>query len=149
MAKRRILIVDDEPDVVTLIARTLAREGYEIETAYDGISALDLAQSVKPDLILLDIMMPMMSGYEVCEQLKASPETKHIPVLCLSSAHTADARERSRRAGATTLVLKPFTAAELIAQIERYLPATEAGWPYAAADGQGGTPPDAGGDAPA
>lgn len=120
--KPRILVVDDEPDVVTLMTRALESEGFETLTAYDGISALDIAQAEKPDLILLDVMMPMMSGYEVCQQLKASPATQYIPVLCVTSAHTGDARERSRQAGAATLVLKPFTTAELVAQIRRYLP---------------------------
>lgn len=122
MAKCRILVVDDEPDVVTLLTRTLESEGFEVVTAYDGISAIDIAESEKPDLILLDIMMPMMSGYEVCQQIKASPNTRGIPVLCVSSAHTVDALERSRKAGAATLVLKPFTTAELVAQIRRHLP---------------------------
>ena len=126
MAKTKtILVVDDEPDVVQLITRTLQTEGFEVVNAYDGISALDLAESENPDLLLLDIMMPMMSGYEVCEQLKANPGTRSIPVLCLSSAHTIDARERSRKAGAATLVVKPFTAAELVAQIRRYLPQSQ------------------------
>lgn len=122
MAKPRILVVDDEPDVVAVIARTLESEGFEVLSAYDGISALDLAGSERPDLILLDLMMPMMSGTEVCEQLKINPQTKHIPVLCVSSAHAGDALARSRRVGAATLILKPFTGAELVAQVRRYLP---------------------------
>ncbi|MBI4557465.1 MAG: response regulator [Candidatus Hydrogenedentes bacterium] len=125
MPKSRILVVDDEPDVVTLIERALTAEQFEVLSAYDGISALDLAETERPDLILLDIMMPMMSGYEVCEQLKTNPNTKGIPVVCLSSAHTADARARSLQVGAVTLVLKPFTSAELVAQIQRHLPAQE------------------------
>lgn len=94
-------------------------------SAYDGISALDIAESESPDLILLDIMMPMMSGYEVCQQIKANPRTDGIPVLCLSSAHTPDARAKCKEAGAVALVLKPFTPAELIAQIRRHLPANQ------------------------
>lgn len=117
----KILIVDDEPDVVMLIERTLKSEGFHVVCAYDGIGALDLVASEKPDLILLDIMMPMMSGYEVCEQIKADPETQHIPVVCLSSAHTPDARAQSLRVGALTLITKPFMPAELIAQVKRHL----------------------------
>ena len=90
-------------------------------SAYDGIGALDIAGTERPDLIILDIMMPMMSGYEVCAQLKANPATQNIPVLCLSSAHTPDARANALRAGAATLITKPFMPAELIAQIRRYL----------------------------
>lgn len=121
----KILVVDDEPDTVMLIARALKTEGFDVVSAYDGISALDLAESESPDLVLLDIMMPMMSGYEVCEQLKSNPQTQGIPVLCLSSAHTHDARTRSINAGAATLILKPFSPAELVAQIRRHLPEAE------------------------
>jgi len=125
MANPKILVVDDEPDVVTMVERILNAERYDVVRAYDGISALDLAESEHPDLILLDIMMPMMSGYEVCEQLKANPLTQGIPVMCLTSAHTMDARAQSKRAGAVTMVMKPFTPAELVAQIRRHLPHTE------------------------
>jgi len=118
----KILVVDDEPDVVMFIARALNSEGFDVMSAYDGISALDIAENESPDLVILDIMMPMMSGYEVCEQLKANPQTKHIPIVCVSSAHNPNARERSIGAGAVTLLLKPFSPAELIAQIKRHLP---------------------------
>ena len=89
MKKPKILIVDDEPDIVTVIERTLAAEGFDFCTAYDGIGALDLAGSESPDVILLDIMMPMMSGYEVCEQLKGNPQTRDIPIVCVTSAPQA------------------------------------------------------------
>jgi len=125
VANPKILVVDDEPDVVGMIERTLKAENLDVVAAYDGISALDLAGSEKPDLVLLDIMMPMMSGYEVCEQLKANPQTKDIPVITLSSAHTPDARAISLRVGAVTLITKPFLPAELVAQIRRYLPPRE------------------------
>ena len=108
MAKPKILIVDDEPDVVTFIERTLESEGFESVAAYDGISALD-------------IMMPMMSGYEVCEQLKANPQTQGIPIICVTSAHSTEAFARCRQVGANALLTKPFSPAELIAQIQRQL----------------------------
>ena len=121
MANPKILVVDDEPDVVSLIERTLTVDGFDVVCAYDGIGAMDLAVSERPDLILLDLMMPMMSGYEVCEQIKSNPETKRIPIVCLSSAHTPDARAQSIKAGAVTLLTKPFMPAELVAQIRRHL----------------------------
>ncbi len=121
MANPKILVVDDEPDVVALIEQTLKAYGMDVIRAYDGISALDLVSTEKPDLVLLDIMMPMMSGYEVCEQIKANPVTQHIPVVCVSSAHTPDARAHSIRAGAAELITKPFMPAELVAQIRRHL----------------------------
>lgn len=125
MANPKILVVDDEPDVVAMLERTLRAEGFDVITAYDGIGALDVVASERPDLILLDLMMPMISGYEVCEQIKANPQTQHIPVVCISSAHTPDARAQSLRAGAATLVTKPFMPSELVAQIKRHLPKPE------------------------
>jgi DNA-binding response OmpR family regulator len=122
MSQYSILVVDDEPDVVAFLERTLRADGFEVLSAYDGIAALDMASTDKPDMIILDIMMPMMSGYEVCEQLKSNPSTQHIPVMCLSSAHSADARAKTIRAGAVNLVTKPFMPAELLAQVRRYLP---------------------------
>ena len=121
MNKPKILVVDDEPDVVSFIERTLDTEGFEVISAFDGISALDLVDSEKPDLVLLDLMMPMISGYEVCEQIKANPQTQEIPIICVSSAHTPDARAHSMRLGAATLIVKPFLPMELVAQVRRYL----------------------------
>ncbi|MCF6285651.1 MAG: response regulator [Candidatus Hydrogenedentes bacterium] len=123
MAIQRILVVDDEPDVVSLLERTLRADGFEVLTAFDGIGALDVIMAEKPDLVLLDIMMPMMSGYEVCAQVKSNPQTKDIPIVCLSSAHTPDARAQSLKAGAVELIAKPFFPDELLAQIRRHLPA--------------------------
>jgi DNA-binding response OmpR family regulator len=122
MRNPKILVVDDEPDVVSLLEATLRADGFDVVKAYDGIGALDLISSEKPDLVLLDIMMPMMSGYEVCEQIKSNPQTRNIPVVCLSSAHSPDARAHSLRSGAATLVTKPFLSAELLTQIRRHLP---------------------------
>jgi two-component system, sensor histidine kinase and response regulator len=123
VAIQRILVVDDEPDVVSLLERTLRADGFEVLTAFDGIGALDVIMAEKPDLVLLDIMMPMMSGYEVCAQVKSNPQTKDIPIVCLSSAHTPDARAQSLKAGAVELIAKPFFPDELLAQIRRHLPA--------------------------
>jgi DNA-binding response OmpR family regulator len=125
VSKPKILVVDDETEVVEFIERTLKTEGFDVVSAYDGIGALDLVVSEKPDLVLLDIMMPMISGYEVCEQIKANPETQNIPVICVSSAHTPDARAFSLKVGASTLIVKPFLPAELVAQIRRHLKKTE------------------------
>ena len=119
--KPKILIVDDEPDVVRFFETSLRAEGFDVLTAYDGISALDIAEVEKPGVILLDIMMPMMSGYEVCRNLKANPQTQHIPVLCVTSAHSPDTRRHAQAAGAQGLLVKPFIPAELVAQVNRQL----------------------------
>lgn len=122
MMKAKILVVDDEPDVVELIENILHAEDFEVVRAYDGISAIDHAENDKPDLVLLDIMMPMMSGYEVCEQIKSNPQTQRIPVIFMTSAHSNEVRSSSKKAGAATLLMKPFVPAELVAQIRRHLP---------------------------
>ncbi len=124
MDKPTILIVDDEEDVVNLWQRALLMEGFDVLPAYDGISALDLAESEQPSLILLDIMMPMMSGYEVCQQVKSNPQTQHIPILCVTSAQSAEVAANARRAGAQGLMVKPFTTKELVVQINRMLGAS-------------------------
>lgn len=127
--KPRILVVDDEPDVVAMFTRALEGEHFDVLQAYDGISALDAAVNDHPDLILLDIMMPMMSGYEVLGQLRADPQTQRIPVICVTSAHTAEAREQSRAAGAQAILVKPFRPAELVVQVQRVLARTHGGAP--------------------
>ena len=105
MANPKVLVVDDEPDVVSLIERTLSTDGMDVVKAYDGIGALDVIMT------------------EVCAQIKSNPQTKDIPVVCLSSAHTLDARAQSLKAGAVELITKPFLPGELLAQIRRHLPA--------------------------
>ena len=125
MNKPVVLIVDDEPDVVTMWQRSLLMEGFDVLCAYDGISAVDMAEVDKPDLVLLDIMMPMMSGYDVCRQIKAKPITEHIPVLCVTSAQNAEVRENVEAAGAQGLLIKPFATRELVAQINRFLPSAQ------------------------
>lgn len=121
MDKPKILIVDDETDVVDFVENTLRAEGFEVISAYDGIGALDIVATEKPDLVLLDIMMPMMSGYEVCEQIRANPDTRHIPVICVSSSHAPDARPKSIQSGASALIVKPFLPKDLVAEIRHYL----------------------------
>jgi len=117
--KRKILIVDDEPDSLSFTAGILESAGFDIVSACDGIDALALAGSEKPDMVLLDFMMPIMSGYELCEQIKTNFETKDIPVICVSSATNAQAL--TLQAGASAFVVKPFSAEELLAQVRRYL----------------------------
>lgn len=118
----RILVVDDEEDVVTFIKRALALEGMEVVTAFDGLSALDTALEEDPDLIILDIMMPIMNGYEVCARLRLEDKTKHVPVILLSSAYTTDTVRQAKIAGGSGYVAKPFTPAELVSEIRKLLP---------------------------
>ena len=121
MAEAKVLVVDDEDDVVQFIQTVLTTEGFDVVTAYDGLGAIDVALAEKPDVIILDIMMPVMDGYEVCAKLRASEETSRIPILCLSSAYTTSAVRQSREMGAQGYIVKPFAPADLVNEVRRVL----------------------------
>src|SRR4051812_11200167 len=89
MAKK-ILLADDEEDIKIVLRMFLESKGYRVVTAYDGLDALDQAKNEKPDAILLDIMMPLLDGFEVCKKLKSQPDTQNIPVVMLSAASHAE-----------------------------------------------------------
>ena len=114
----RVLIVDDIPSNVRLLRARLLADYYEIEVAGDGITALDLARSWQPDLILLDIMMPGMDGFECCRQLKDDFSTLHIPVVMVTASAQFHDREQAERASVNEFVAKPFDPEELLAKID-------------------------------
>ncbi|OPZ10574.1 MAG: Transcriptional regulatory protein YycF [candidate division BRC1 bacterium ADurb.BinA364] len=120
MAKR-ILIADDEQDIKDVVQIYLESQGYEVETAYDGLDALDRIETWKPDLVLLDIMMPVMDGISVCRKVKSSPATQHIPIIMVSAAAKAEKEAEARDAGATAYVLKPFEPGDLMKTVEKCL----------------------------
>ena len=117
----RILIVEDEANIVKLISIRLERLGHSINSADNGSTALDLAREITPDLILLDVMIPVLNGFQVLQQLKADPVTAPIPVLML----TARGHERDIVAGieggADDYIIKPFSFPELIARVSTAL----------------------------
>jgi two-component system, OmpR family, alkaline phosphatase synthesis response regulator PhoP len=116
---RKILTCDDEKHIVRLIQVNLERQGYEVITAYNGAECLERVASDKPDLIVLDVMMPEMTGFEVLEKLKANPETENIPVIMLTArAHDADVL-RGWQSGVECYLTKPFNPMELIAFVKR------------------------------
>jgi CheY-like chemotaxis protein len=108
LMSKKILIADDEEDVKIVIQLILESKGYEIATAFDGLDAIDKARSEKPDLILLDIMMPIIDGFEVCRTLKADPATKHIPIVLISAAAQSESKRKGMAAGAADYIVKPF-----------------------------------------
>jgi DNA-binding response OmpR family regulator len=114
----RLLIADDSETVLLMLQRRLEMSGYEVITAKDGKEALDQAESGKPDLILLDAMMPRMSGIEALQKLRASGSK--VPVLIISAHLDAQEPERMIEAGADGCVPKPFEWDELIARIEEF-----------------------------
>lgn len=118
---KKILAVDDEKHIVRLVQVNLQRHGYEVHTAYDGREALEKVREVKPDLIVLDVMMPHLDGFGVLRRLKADPETRDIPVIMLTAkAQDADVF-RGWQSGVDSYLTKPFNPLELITFVERIL----------------------------
>jgi CheY-like chemotaxis protein len=113
----RILVVDDEPSIVKLVTATLEGRGYDVTPAYDGVEALAQAKLRKPDLILLDVMMPHMDGIEVRKRLAADTATKNIPVIHLTAVGDFDKQREALSDGATDYMVKPFTPSELAAMV--------------------------------
>ncbi len=120
MAKK-ILVVDDEVYILHILDFSLGAEGYEVLTAADGEEAVRLARTEKPDLIVLDIMMPKVDGFEACRRLKADPETSPIPVILLTAKGREVDRQMGMEVGADDYIVKPFSPTRLIEKIENYL----------------------------
>ncbi len=114
----RVLVVDDDPDMVGYLARLLQSEGMAVETAADGAAALSLVSATSPDLVLLDVMMPGASGFDVCRQLKGDEATALIPVVLVTSLEDSESRVRGIEAGADDFLSKPIRREELIARVK-------------------------------
>jgi len=123
----RILVVDDEPDIVRVVTRIMQARGHEVRTAEDGFEALDLVAAERPDVIILDLNLPRMDGFEVCRRLKGDPATRDIPIVMMTAAYVSveDAR-KGAATGADEYVVKPFLREVLIHNVERLLPAAAA-----------------------
>lgn len=120
MAKK-ILLVDDEKDLVETLTLRLKASGYEVIPAYDGQEALDKAKSEKPDLIILDLMLPKMDGYKVCGLLKADARYKKIPIVMFTARAQESDRDIGMEVGADGYITKPFEAKALLGKIEELL----------------------------
>ncbi|MBD2004634.1 EAL domain-containing protein [Funiculus sociatus] len=121
MTKEDILIVDDTPENLRLLSKMLTKEGYNIRKALNGQMALTAVQSVVPDLILLDIMMPNMDGYQVCKHLKADPKTAEIPVIFLSALSDAFDKVKAFGVGGADYITKPFQLEEVLTRVQNQL----------------------------
>jgi two-component system alkaline phosphatase synthesis response regulator PhoP len=117
----KILVAEDERDIRELIAYTLMFAGHDIVQATNGAEAVNLAVQEKPDLILMDVRMPRMTGYQACEALKQKPETKDTPVIFLSAKGQESEIQLGLGVGAVKYILKPFAPDELTAQVENVL----------------------------
>ena len=114
----KILLVEDNEDNREMLSRRLSRRGYEICIAVDGAQALTVAQSEKPDLILLDMNLPVLDGWQAAAQLKASPDTNAIPIIALTAHAMAGDRERALKAGCDDYDTKPVEFARLLGKID-------------------------------
>ena len=115
---KKILVVDDEDDILHFLEMVLREKGYQVTTASGGHEALTRAQIDKPDLVLLDIMMPQMDGWEVLKLLRVDEETRRIPVAMLSARTEAKDRVQGLQEGAIDYICKPFALQELLGKIE-------------------------------
>ena len=118
---KKILIVDDEEDVRRLVRMSLEQEGYEFDEAETSEEALTKAKALKPDLVILDLMMPDKWGYVVCDQLKHDPETRQIPVMFLTARAGHLSRKMGKVSGGDEYMVKPFKPKELRARVKALL----------------------------
>lgn len=117
ITKKRILVIEDEEALANMMKIRLEKNGYDVLLAYDGEDGLKKTKEEMPDLILLDIILPIMDGWTVCKQLKADPKTKAIPIIVISAIEKRALTEKSTDAGADDYILKPLNAKDLLAKI--------------------------------
>jgi DNA-binding response OmpR family regulator len=120
---KTILIADDEPNIVAAIEFLLQQSGYEVHIAYNGEQALELVEACVPDLVLLDVMMPKKSGYEVCTRVRERADWRHIKIVMLSAKGREAEVNKGLAVGADLYVTKPFSTRELMAKIKELLEA--------------------------
>lgn len=119
--KERILIVDDNQRNITVLGTILHQENYQLNIAMDGLEALEMVKKVNPDLILLDVMMPKMDGYQTCEHLKSDPQTKEIPIIFLTAKTQLEDKVKGLDLGAVDYISKPFESRELLSRVRTHL----------------------------
>jgi len=119
--RKKILLVEDDAELVELLTFNLKKAGFAIGTAADGIEAIKKARSVGPDLVLLDIMLPELDGFAVCEMLRREPATASIPIIMLTALSSELARFTGLDAGADDYITKPFNLKELVSRVEGFL----------------------------
>lgn len=122
---KKILVVDDQPDNVFILKDRLEREGFQVISAYDGAAAIEKAKEEMPDLILLDVMMPDMSGFEVCEKISHSEIINYVPIILVTALTGSEDIRQGLQAGAYDYIKKPFNKIELIARVNSALKYSE------------------------
>ncbi len=125
-APRKVLIVDDEPNIVTALEFLFRRSGYEVRLATNGAEALQEVDSFQPDVVLMDVMMPGRSGYEVCQHLREQPELARIKIVMVSAKGSEGEVNKGLSLGADLYVTKPFSTQELVNTIDRLFASDDA-----------------------
>jgi DNA-binding response OmpR family regulator len=117
-----ILIVDDEPEIVKLVAKLMEARGHRVTTGRDGQEALDLVEKDRPDVLILDLNLPKVDGFEVCKRLKAADATRNLPIVMMTAAFpSVEDADRGMTLGADEYVVKPFLREVLVHNVERLL----------------------------
>ena len=119
--KKKILIVDDEEDLSMIMTGVLEHAGFEVLTAVNGQLGLQMAQEHAPDLIFLDVMMPVIDGYQMCRFLKFDEELKHIPIVIVTARQGAEDKKTALNVGADDVIVKPFDPPDLVAMAKKFL----------------------------
>lgn len=119
--REKILVVDDEENLVELLRYNLKKEGFKVTTALDGERAFDLVRRLNPDLIILDLMLPGLHGYEVLRLIKKNIELSHIPVVILSAKALKENIDKGIQLGAEVYITKPFSVSELVLKVKEIL----------------------------
>jgi two-component system, cell cycle response regulator DivK len=125
MSNNRILVVEDQEDNRTILRDLLSMAGYELIEAVDGAEGVKLAQQERPDLILMDIQLPILDGYEATRRIKADADLKATPIIAVTSYALSGDEAKARAAGCDGYVTKPFSPRELLATVRQYLPGEE------------------------
>jgi len=118
---KKILVIDDEPDLVDFVKNWLESKGYEVITAHDGPEGLKKAGEEKPSLVILDVKMPGMDGFEVLDQLRDNPETQYLPIVILTQRRETGSLFKAKEMGTTDYIMKPFKLEELLEMVNRYV----------------------------
>jgi DNA-binding response OmpR family regulator len=121
VSKKKILIVEDEESLLKLESILLTSKGFEVKGVSNGQAALDAIDEEQPDLVLLDIMLPEIDGFEVCRRIKSDPATRHLPVIMLTAKKSREDMARGEKVGADWYITKPFKSAMVIETIQRFL----------------------------
>lgn len=118
---KRVLLIEDEPNIIEAIRFVLSREGYGVDVHSDGATALAAVQTRAPDIVILDVMLPNRSGFEILRELREAEETQHLPILMLTARGQKKDREMAQLYGASQFMTKPFSNSELLSSVAELL----------------------------